>query len=88
MRLTAFPRHRLEATAPWGLIQGKQTEEKTMPSRKQVSPKDLAHFAMLSRGNCGLSVEGIPEPTGDFFLVARGTSYGFVRFSILNWALP
>jgi len=33
---------------------------------------------MLSRGNCWLSVEGMPKPIpltgGDFFLVARGTS--------------
>jgi AraC-like DNA-binding protein len=33
---------------------------------------------MLSRGNCWLSVEGIPEPIpltgGDCFLLARGTS--------------
>ena len=39
---------------------------------------DLAHFAMLSRGNCWLSVEGIEEPIpltgGDCFLLARGTS--------------
>jgi hypothetical protein len=79
MHVTAFLRHRLEATAPWGLIQEKQTEEKVTPSGKQISPTDLAHFAMLSRGNCWLSVEGIPEPIpltgGDFFLVARGTLF-------------
>jgi hypothetical protein len=38
----------------------------------------LAHIAMLSRGNCWLSVEGIQEPIpltgGDCFLLARGTS--------------
>jgi AraC-like DNA-binding protein len=77
MRVTAFGQHRLEATAPWGLIQEKQTEEKVTPSDK-MSPADLAHFAMLSRGNCWLSVEGIPEPIpltgGDFFLLARDTS--------------
>src|SRR4029077_9817263 len=42
------------------------------------SPTDLAHFAMLSRGNCWLSVEGIAEPIpltgGDCFLLAKGTS--------------
>jgi len=36
---------------------------------------------MLSRGNCWLSVEGIPEPIpltgGDCFLLARGTSIVF-----------
>ena len=78
MHVTAFGQHRLEATAPWGLIQEKQPEEKVTPSCKRMSPTDLAHFAMLSRGNCWLSVEGMPKPIpltgGDFFLVARGTS--------------
>ena len=78
MHVTAFGQHRLEATAPWGLIQEKQTEEKVTPSDKKISPTDLAHFAMLSRGNCWLSVEGIPEPIpltgGDCILLARGTS--------------
>jgi hypothetical protein len=78
MHVTAFGQHRLEATAPWGVKQEKQTEEKVTPSDKKMSPTDLAHFAMLSRGNCWLSVEGIPEPIpltgGDCFLLARGTS--------------
>src|ERR1700723_2624894 len=62
MHVTAFGLHRLEATAPWGVEQEKQTEEKGGPSDKKMSPTDSAHFAMLSRGNCWLSVEGIPEP--------------------------
>jgi AraC-like DNA-binding protein len=78
MHVTAFGLHRLEATAPWGVIQEKQTEEKVTPSDKKMSPTDLAHFAMLSRGNCWLSVEGRREPIpltgGDCFLLARGTS--------------
>src|ERR1700728_1896808 len=78
MHVTALGLHRLEATAQWGVKQEKQTEEKVTPSDKKTSPTDLAHFAMLSRGNCGLSVEGIPEPIpltgGDCFLLARGTS--------------
>lgn len=77
MHVTAFGLHRLEATAPWGLIQEKQAEEKRSSSDKNA-PTDLAHFAMLSRGNCWLSVEGIPDPIpltgGDCFLLARGTS--------------
>src|SRR6266478_2769797 len=79
IHVTAFGLHRLEATAPWGLIQEKQTEEKVTPSDKKISPTDLAHFAMLSRGNCWLSVEGTPEPIpltgGDCILLARGTSF-------------
>src|ERR1017187_4254733 len=59
MHVTAFGLHRLEATAPWGVEQEKQTEEKVTPSDKKMSPTDSAHFAMLSRGNCWLSVEGI-----------------------------
>jgi AraC-like DNA-binding protein len=78
MHVTAFGQHRLEATAPWGLIQKKQTEEKVTSSGKRISPTDLAHFAMVSRGNCWLSVEGIPDPIpltgGDCFLLARDTS--------------
>src|SRR4030088_2360840 len=78
MHVTAFGLHRLEATAPWGVKQENQTEEKVTPSDKKMSPTDLAHFAMLSRGNCWLSVEGIPEPItltgGDCFLLAREPS--------------
>jgi AraC-like DNA-binding protein len=78
MHVTAFGQHRLEATAPWGLIQEKQTEEKVTPADRKMSPIDLAHFAMVSRGNCWLSVESIPDPIpltgGDCFLLARNTS--------------
>ena len=79
MHVTAFGQHRLEATAPWGLIQEGRTEGKVTASSKKISPTDLAHFAMLSRGNCWLSVEGVPEPIpltgGDCILLARGTSF-------------
>jgi AraC-like DNA-binding protein len=80
MRVTAFGQHRLEATAPWGLIQKKEAEEEVTASSygRKTSATDLAHFAMLSRGNCWLSVEGIREPIpltgGDCFLLDRGTS--------------
>jgi AraC-like DNA-binding protein len=78
MHITAFGQHRLEATAPWGLIQEKQTEERLPPSGKGISPSDVAHFTMLSRGNCWLSVEGVSDPIpltgGDCFLLGRDTS--------------
>ena len=78
MHVTAVGLHRLEATAPWGVKQENQTEEKVTPSGEKNSTTDLAHFAMLSRGNCWLSVEGIAEPIpltgGDCFLLAKGTS--------------
>ena len=78
MHVTAFGLHRLEASAPWGVEQEKQTEEKVPSSDKKMSPTDSAHFTMLSRGNCWLSVEAIPGAIpltgGDCFLLARGTS--------------
>jgi AraC-like DNA-binding protein len=78
MHVTAFGQHRLEATAPWGLIQENKTKERVAPSGQKTSPTDVGHFAMVSRGNCWLSVEGIPEPIpltgGDCFLLAQGTS--------------
>ena len=79
MHVTAFGQHRLEATAPWGLIQEDQREEKVTPSGKKIPSTELAHFAMVSRGNCWLSAEGVPEPIpltgGDCILLARGTSF-------------
>jgi AraC-like DNA-binding protein len=83
MHGTVFRHNRLETTAPWGLMWGlqqeKQAEEKVTASGKKISPTDLAHFAVLSRGNCWLSVEGIPKPipltAGDCFLAARRTSF-------------
>jgi AraC-like DNA-binding protein len=78
MHVTAFGLHRLETTAPWGLRQENEVKVHVRPSGKTMPPADLAHFAMLSRGNCWLSVEGIEEPIpltgGDCFLLARGTS--------------
>ncbi|MGC2661264.1 MAG: AraC family transcriptional regulator [Bryobacteraceae bacterium] len=78
MHVTAFGLHRLEATAPWGVKQENEAAVQVKPSGKKMPPADLAHFAMLSRGNCWLSVEGIEEPIpltgGDCFLLARGTS--------------
>lgn len=78
MHLTAFGLHRLEATAPWGAIREKQAKEDVAPSGKKALPTDLAHFAMITRGNCWLSVQGVPEPIpltgGDCFLLSRGTS--------------
>jgi len=79
LHVTAFGQHRLEATAPWGLMQEGQSEEKVTPFGKKISLTNLAHFAMLSRGNCWLSVEGIAEPIpltgGDCILLTWGTSF-------------
>jgi AraC-like DNA-binding protein len=79
MHLAAVVHSRLEATAPWGLIREAETEEKVTPSGRKVSPAELAHFGMVSRGNCWLSVVGIRDPIpltgGDCFLLAPRTSY-------------
>src|ERR1700739_2411456 len=78
MHVTAFGLHRLEATAPWGLRQENEVKVHVRLSGKTMPAADLAHFAMLSRGNCWLSVEGIEEPIpltgGVCFWQARGTS--------------
>ena len=79
LHVSAFGQHRLEATAPWGLTAEGQTEERVTPSGKERSPTDLAHFAMVCRGNCWLSADGITKPipltSGDCIMFARRTSF-------------
>ena len=79
LHVTAVVHSRLEATAPWGLMREAHIEEKVTPSGKRISPTELAHFGMVSRGNCWLSVEGIADPIpltgGDCFLLAPRTSF-------------
>ena len=53
MHVTAFGLHRLEATAPWGIKQENQTEEKVAPSDQKMSPTDLAHFASCLAATVG-----------------------------------
>jgi AraC-like DNA-binding protein len=61
-----------------GLETGKSACRENHAFRQNDFPTDLAHFAMVSRGNCWLSVEGIADPIpltgGDCFLLAKGTS--------------
>src|SRR5579871_2516883 len=79
MHVTAFGQHRLEATAPWGLVQEGQTKRKVTPSDQRIPRTDFAHFAMLSRGNGWLSVDGIAEPIpltgGDCILLTWETAF-------------
>jgi AraC-like DNA-binding protein len=81
MHVGAVLHSRLEATAPWALMRhAADTEGKTTVSNgQQISPFQMAHFGMVSRGNCWLSVDGIDSPiplTGsDCFLLAPGISY-------------
>jgi AraC-like DNA-binding protein len=48
-------------------------------SAPRNSPSQFAHFGMVSRGNCWLSVEGMPDPIpltgGDCFLLAPASTY-------------
>jgi AraC-like DNA-binding protein len=81
MHVAAVVHSRLEATAPWGLMRSaSELEGKAVNSDgKKISPLQLAHFGMVSRGNCWLAVEGIRDPMpltgGDCFLLAPGISY-------------
>jgi len=81
MRITGVVHARLEATAPWGLL--REGEAGNDGSHRSTvadnSPSQLAHFGMISRGNCWLRVGGIPDPIpltgGDCFLLAPGSTY-------------
>jgi AraC-like DNA-binding protein len=79
MQIVSVVHARLEATAPWGLKQEANAEEGDRKHSAASSPFQFAHFGMLTRGNCWLSVEGMPEALplagGDCFLLAPGSSY-------------
>ena len=81
MRVAGVVHARLEATAPWGLRRDANvaTEAAKDSAHCASSPFHFAHFGIISRGNCWLSVDGIPEALalagGDAFLLAPGSSY-------------
>ena len=81
MRVASVVHARLEATAPWGLMhKAEVTKEAELHTPAAGnSPSQLAHFGMVSRGNCWLSVEGMADPLpltgGDCFLLAPGSTY-------------
>jgi AraC-like DNA-binding protein len=60
-------------------MRGAEIEEKVTPSGEKVSPSELAHFGMVSRGNFWLSVDGMRDPIpltgGDCFLLAPRSSF-------------
>jgi hypothetical protein len=58
MRITGVVHARLEATAPWGLLrEGESWNGAALRSPVGGhAPSQLAHFGMISRGNCWLSV--------------------------------
>src|SRR5467141_1459043 len=81
MHVASVVHARLEATAPWGLMREAEARNDAAihsPAAENL-PSQLAHFGMVSRGNCWLSVEGIPDPLpltgGDCFLLAPGSTY-------------
>src|SRR3984957_14451528 len=71
----------LEATAPWDLKREANGADGAAEDTAQpaISPSQLAHFGMVTRGQCWLSVEGIadamPLAGGDCFLLPPGSSY-------------
>src|SRR6266478_1915414 len=81
MHVASVVHARLEATAPWGLTREGHSEEEEARhwAAHGNSPSQFAHFGMVSRGNCWLSVEGISAPFpltgGDCFLLAPGSTY-------------
>jgi AraC-like DNA-binding protein len=81
MHVTSVVQARLEATAPWGLMHEAEGGNDALlhSAGSENSPSRLAHFGMVSRGNCWLSVGGIPDPLpltgGDCFLLAPGSTY-------------
>lgn len=64
MRVESVVYRRLEATAPWGL---------------SFETPSHAKFGMVLRGNCWLTVEGVPKPVplagGDCYLLPRGNAH-------------
>jgi len=81
MHVGAVVHSRLEATAPWGLVRAVENAGVASEDSKgrKIRPIELAHFGMISRGNCWLMLDGIADPIpltgGDCFLVAPGSSY-------------
>lgn len=81
MQVRAAIQCRLEATAPWGLAHvapGRDLHVRKLAGLG-ITYAETASFAMVLRGNCWLTVDGIPDPmplaTGDCYFVAPGKSY-------------
>jgi Cupin len=79
MQIVSVVYARLEATAPWGLKPEGDIEENNRKNSAAGLRFQYAPFGMLTRGNCWLSVGGMPETLplagGDCFLLAPGISY-------------
>src|SRR6266446_10920558 len=61
MHVASVVRARLEATAPWGLMRGAEDANEAVAHSSAIRslPSQFAHFGMVARGNCWLSVKGI-----------------------------
>jgi AraC-like DNA-binding protein len=81
MHVASVVHARLETTAPWGLMREAAVGKDAAPESavSENSPSQYAHFGMVSRGNCWLSVKGMPDPLpltgGDCFLLAPASTY-------------
>jgi AraC-like DNA-binding protein len=81
MHVASVVQARLEATAPWGLRHEGEAAKEAVPhaAASEYWKSQIAHFGMVSRGNCWLSVEGMGDPLpltgGDCFLLAPGSTY-------------
>jgi AraC-like DNA-binding protein len=81
MHVASVVHARLEATAPWGLMHEAEVAKEEVPelAGRKDWRSQVAHFGMVSRGNCWLSVEGMADPLpltgGDCFLLALGSTY-------------
>jgi AraC-like DNA-binding protein len=79
MQIRAVVQARLEASAPWGLRHAPAEADANAKHVLPVLPSELAYFGMIARGNCWLSVDGVPDSVpltgGDCFLLAPQNTY-------------
>lgn len=81
MQVRAAVQCRIEATAPWGLAHTavKSGAHHSRLDERGISLVETASFAMVSRGNCWLTIDGSGNATqlatGDCFLLAPGSFY-------------
>jgi AraC-like DNA-binding protein len=79
MQIAGVIQARLQATAPWGLKREGNAKNGDGTHSAARSPSLFAHFGMLTRGQCWLSVDGVPDEIplsdGDCFLFAPNSRY-------------
>jgi len=84
MQVRATLQRRIEATAPWGLSHsGVETDaHRARLEAHGISLTETATFAMVSRGSCWLTVDGVPDAielgAGDCFLLAPGKFFALL----------